>query len=155
MVLTGCFSPPERRGKLHFCPLSYNLTLTGTRCVEQSMVAPREINPITSCTHLSRLLTHSPLLPFTPHLRFFFSFFLPLLSLLLHKLCNDYFFFAVQLHYSTLKRDHLNVWHYSCESWTERLHTQPQLSSSSSAAAEEFPARVLQQISVSSYEVSV
>lgn len=32
------------------------------------------------------------------------------------------------------------------EPWTERLQTQPQLSSSSSAAAEEFPARVLQQI---------
>lgn len=32
------------------------------------------------------------------------------------------------------------------EHWAERLQTQPQLSSSSSVTAEEFPARVLQQI---------
>lgn len=32
------------------------------------------------------------------------------------------------------------------EHWAERLQTQPQLSSSSSVKAEEFPARVLQQI---------
>lgn len=32
------------------------------------------------------------------------------------------------------------------EPWRERLQTQPQISSSSSAAAEEFPAKVLQQI---------
>lgn len=109
MLITQSFGLPEKRGELQHCPWSCSLTSTETVCTVKHG-SPGEINPITSCTHLSRP-THSPscLLTFS-----FLSLFLLLLSVYPSSISTQHL--SLRQHMALLnfrgyKWDQKIVWH--------------------------------------------